>query len=430
MRFWWGVSKPIIHRGAAYVGFSKIGRFGHGFMARTEGAFLRSDNILTEHDPDRIQWQTLPDGEVGLRSPDGPVADEHNLVGLDDGSLYCAYRTIDGALCHAYSRDRGHSWTAPAHAVYAPGGPGIKHPRAAGFVRRLSRGRFILWYHNNGTRWYNSGSNTGSRNIAWLAGGVEREGRLYWGQPEIVLYNDDFRRGSSYPDFIEEGGRLYIVSTQKTDARVVDVEPHLLEGLWSEESAVTREGLLLDLGPGQLDAAGVFSHGKLPDFCGPWQKPAPEQPPLAGRGGLTLELWARFERLGPGQVLADNRGAGGEGLALLVGAAGNVRLELNDGWVAGYWESDAGLLQPGRDHHIVAIVDGGPKVISFVVDGRLCDGGAERPFGWGRFSPFMRDVTGSGRLRVGPADAGMLRLRLYGRYLRTAEALANYRSGP
>jgi hypothetical protein len=76
---------------------------------------------------------------------------------------------------------------------------------------------------------------------------------------------------------------------------------------------------------------------------------------------------------------------------------------------------------------VIAIADGGPKVIMFVVDGVLCDGGEARPYGWGRFSPTMKECTGAGRLRVG--EASISRLRLYGRALRVAEALANYRAG-
>ena len=34
-------------------------------------------------------------------------------------------------------------------------------------------------------------------------------------------------------------------------------------------------------------------------------------------------------------------------------------------------------------------------MISFVVDGRLCDGGDFRQFGWGRFSPHLRHANGS-----------------------------------
>ena len=204
VRFWWSVSKPLIHQGAAYVGFAKVGRFGHGFMAESEGAFLKSTNILTEEDAEKIVWETLPDGEIGLRAPAGPVADEHNIAGLSDGSLYCTYRTIEGYNCHAYSRDGGHTWTEPTYAVYTPGGRRIKHPRAANFVRKLSGGRYILWYHNNGTCWYNNGESRGNRNIAWLCGGKEEGRRINWGQPEIVMYNDQFHLGSSYPDFVEE----------------------------------------------------------------------------------------------------------------------------------------------------------------------------------------------------------------------------------
>jgi len=68
---------------------------------------------------------------------------------------------------------------------------------------------------------------------------------------------------------------------------------------------------------------------------------------------------------------------------------------LNDGRTGSTWESDRGLLQSGRWHHVAIIVDGGPKIITFVVDGRLCDGGQDRQFGWGRFNPQLRsDMEG------------------------------------
>ena len=125
--------------------------------------------------------------------PQGPVADEHNLVGLEDGSLYCVYRTIDGYLAAACSRDCGRSWSPPGYAEYTPGGRGIKHPRAAGFVRKLLGGRYILWYHNNGTRWYNNEATFRNRNVAWLSGGREHDGFLHWSVPEVVVYNDCIR---------------------------------------------------------------------------------------------------------------------------------------------------------------------------------------------------------------------------------------------
>ena len=83
-------------RGPVIFGFAKVGRFCDGFMATSEGWFLRCDNLCVEPDPERLDWQLLPDGDDGLRAPAGPVADEHNPTWLDDGSLCCTYRTVDG----------------------------------------------------------------------------------------------------------------------------------------------------------------------------------------------------------------------------------------------------------------------------------------------------------------------------------------------
>jgi len=81
---------------------------------------------------------------------------------------------------------------------------------------------------------------------------------------------------------------------------------------------------------------------------------------------------------------------------------------------------DHGLLVASAAHHLVAVVDGGPKIISFVVDGRLNDGGDARQFGWGRYSAALRGVGGTA-LRIGD---GVLAVRLYARALLTSEAVA------
>jgi hypothetical protein len=74
----------------------------------------------------------------------------------------------------------------------------------------------------------------------------------------------------------------------------------------------------------------------------------------------------------------------------------------------------------------VITVDGGPKIITFVVDGVLCDGGDQRQFGWGRFSPTLRTPHGSPTLRIARSVQA---LRLYNRPLRTSEAVGNFRAG-
>jgi hypothetical protein len=88
------------------------------------------------------------------------------------------------------------------------------------------------------------------------------------------------------------------------------------------------------------------------------------------------------------------------------------------------------MLKEGRLHHLVVNVDGGPKIITFVVDGILNDGGDYRQFGWGRFSPNLYGINGANLLRVGPnLEGSILSIRLYDRYLTTSQAIGNYRAG-
>lgn len=413
VRFFWGVGKPMIHDGKVYFGFAKVGRFGHGFMATSEGYFLCSENMLTEKDPAKIRWTLLPDGEIGLRAPEGPVADEHNLVALSDGSLYCTYRTIDGHNCHAYSRDGGHTWDGPQYATYTPGGRRIRHPRAANFVRKLGNGKYILWYHNHGGTWYFD------RNPAWLCGGVEREGYIHWSQPEVMLYADDPKTRMSYPDFIEEEERFFIAETQKTVARVHEVDPALLEGLWNqaELQTIAERGLVLDL---QAEEEGSLET----------EAEMPRLPDLSQGDGCAADLWVRFDDLDAGQVILDTRGEDGKGIVLLTTDLGTVRIRLTDGRTECSWDCDREILGTGTWHHVAVSVDGGPKLITFVVDGVLCDGGRYRQFGWGRFNRDLGDVNGAARVRIAPSLHGRLAvLRIYDRYLRISEAVGNFLKG-
>ena len=55
---------------------------------------------------------------------------------------------------------------------------------------------------------------------------------LRWGLPEVILFADDRETRISYPDFIEDGTRLFITETQKSVARVHEVPDWLLSRLW------------------------------------------------------------------------------------------------------------------------------------------------------------------------------------------------------
>jgi hypothetical protein len=428
--FFWGVSKPIAHKGAVYWGWNRITRWGApGVLTRSQGHFMRSDNILTEQDPSKIRWEILPKSDEGLRAPKGPIAEEANLVSLNDGSLYATYRTIDGYLCHAYSRDDGRTWTPPAYASFASGRP-IKHPRAYAPVWKLRNGRYLLWFHNHGgeavhTNEWGKGSYYQSRNPVWVSGGVERNGRIQWSEPEILLYDDDPAVRMSYPDLIEEsaGGqtRYFITETQKTVARVHELDTTLLEGLWRqfENNSLAQRGLILNLSGAQTRAGAGFEMPRLPD--------------LSAGEGFSIDFRIRMKELSPGQVIFDARDKNGKGIALTFSDRFTIRLTLKDGKHESSWDSDPGTypgsLKVNAWQHVTVIVDGGPKLITFVVDGVVCDGGAGRQYGWGHFKAELQDVNGLRQITLAPNLWGELRaLRVYDRPLRTSEAIGNFRA--
>ncbi|MHB9134100.1 MAG: LamG-like jellyroll fold domain-containing protein [Armatimonadota bacterium] len=439
IRFFWNVGRPLILGDAAILCLHKVGAMGEGFFAQSEGAFLRSVNILTETDPAKITFETLPDGDIGLRTPvgGGRIAEEQNIVALSDGSLFCVYRTVDGYPAYAYSRDGGHTWDEPAYLTYTPGGKRIKHPRAANFVWRCANGRYLYWYHNHGgtpiRTLPNGWDPYNDRNPAWLAAGIERDSPngkvIHWSQPEILLYDDDPYIRMSYPDLIEEDGHYYVTETQKCTARLHEIPPLLIDGLFKQHAPgeVALEGLALEC------ASGVI----------PTEVPMPGLPAFLQRdytrsdhgvrdlrAGFSIELQIRFESLQPGQVLLDNHTPAGQGICLRTTAQGSVEIVLNDGRTENRWECDPQLLQANRWHHIAVIVDGGPKIITFLIDGVLCDGGECRQFGWGRFSPHLQQVHGDQLLRIGPSLHGdIAALRIYTRALRTSEMVGNWQAG-
>ncbi len=442
LRFFWNVGRPLpMADGSALMVLHKVGAMGDGFFAKSEGAFLHSPNIMTERDAAKVTFTTLPDGEVGLRAPagGGRVSEEQSVVQLSDGSLFCVYRTIAGWPSTAYSRNGGHSWTPPAWMVREPGGARIKHPRAANFVWRCANGRYLYWFHNHGGPFVGRmpggpdtvgprypGSPYDDRNPAWLMAGEERDtpdGRvIVWSQPEIALYDDDPFIRMSYPDLVEDGGEYYLTETQKTIGRVHRLPKALVEGLFgqSTNAAVAREGLLAE----QLTPAATLAMPRLPELL-TRDTTRGDNGAKDLRAGFSLELAFTPTSLDAGQVLFDSRDATGRGIALATVAGGALRLSLCDGRQTATWDSDQGVLRAGAPTHVVAAVDGGPKIITFVVNGVLCDGGEQRQFGWGRYSPTLRTPHGSSSAKLAPAVTA---LRIYGRALRTSEAVGNRRA--
>jgi hypothetical protein len=314
-------------------------------------------------------------------------------VSLSDGTLYALYRTTDGYLCAATSRDRGLSFTPPAYATYRPGGRAIKNPRAFAFARRFSNGKYLLWFHNNGGEAVHALPHWDyyqDRNPGWVCGGEERSGTIHWSEPEILLYDEDARMRFSYPDFIEEDGKFWITATNKEVARCHPIDRTLLDGLWAQPNNRERA-------PGFQAQQGIL-------------KPEP---------GFAVDFRIRFQELTPDQVLIE-----APGFILKTGPRFNLIVQVHDA----QWESDygthAGTLRTETEHHIGLIADGGPRLLLWLVDGLLNDGGATRQFGWGRYRAGLPELN-LAKARLHPAVRNFY---CYDRALRVSEMVGNSRA--
>jgi hypothetical protein len=431
-QYFWCIDKPVVAKGKVFFGLPKV---HNGFVLDAdEGWVICSDNILSESDPAKIHWETLPDGEDGVYNPDhGPIQEEQNIEVLSDGTLYMANRTSMGHPAYAVSRDGGHTWSKPQFMRYA-NGKLMKTPRACPRLWKASNGKFLFWFHNDS---YPGWGNASNRNPVWVSGGIEADGDIKWSQPEILLYDDDYTMlGMSYPDFIEQDGRYWASETQKTVARVHEINAAFLDGLWNQPVARTaaRQGIVYE-SSAPLSAGGSFALPALPSL---------------ENGGFSIDFWLKLDDVAPGQVLLSSFGKRVRGFRITTAANNALKLDLHDGQVRRWidvldstnpganarsirqwdWTSDDWVLQAGRLHHVVVIVDGLSDIVSIVVDGVLCDGGESRIQGWWRLLPRMFELNDEGICTVGANVAGQItHLRIYDRYLGTSEAVGNYRAG-
>lgn len=427
IQFFWTVAIPIIHKDAVYLPLAKVGNFGDGFMESGSGAILKSSNLLTEKDPSKIKWETLPEGNKGLLPPEGLVADEHNIVSLDNGGLYCVYRTNRGHNVHTYSYDDGRTWTKPEWATYTPGGKIMKQPRCFNKVYKFKNGKYVLFFHNNSTRNY-SHHPIGNRNPTWMAGGIEKDGKIYWSQPEIFLYDLNYSNGISYPDWIEDNGEYYFTETQKTIARIHKIPAEYLEMLWNqaENKSLTSKGLALELKGTDCKAGQAFK--------------MPELGRLVNGNGFSLEFRLKTGKIKSDQLILDTRrqetdGYGatakykGNGMKITLLKNGSIEIILDDGRTPLLWSTGPGTIGQMKEHHLVFIIDAQAKVLSIMIDGDLWDGG-ERGFGYARFNPYLYDVNGEEEPAFSKEFKGQINtFRVYNRSLYSSEAIGNYRSG-
>jgi len=110
----------------------------------------------------------------------------------------------------------------------------------------------------------------------------------------------------------------------------------------------------------------------------------------------------RFDLTVPenGTVLFSNMDENGKGLkAVYNNTTTRIEFTLGDGHCISRFDCEKGVLAPDTVHNVAIIVDGGPHVIEFIIDGLLCMAD-DRMFGFGRYTQFMQDINGKPELEI------------------------------
>lgn len=365
----WNVSKPFFKDGKFYHAMIKF-RYGDGnYIARSEGVLLVSDNLASERNPAKIRWETLPEGTKGITAPagGGPIAEEQCFVPLSDGTLFCVFRTTDGAPGCTYSRDGGRSWE-PSDYLRYPDGRKVKHVRAATFLWKYTENRYLYWFHNDG------GTSWDGRNPAWVSAATEidtpRGKRLSFSEPRILLYDRDPNLGISYPDMLLLGGKCYISETQKSITRMHEIPTAFLERLWEPDTCGER----------------IFS-ATAEKLCSGEPIVLP-QGVFDGKQIITLCMDADLTNLPAGTVLlkavSDEPNGSKAEWRLESDENGALRVLCQKDAV-----SSAAPIQRervlGGKHRLSVTFDASADVLHAASDGVFLDGGEEYRRGWSRF---------------------------------------------
>lgn len=411
VQIFWGVGKPVKVDKGMMFGFSRIGEY---MLEFSEGWFYYCGNIDNEKNPDKLKWELLPEGDHGVRSPNwGGIQAEHCIVQLHSKDLYTSFRTTQGVPLESYSKDKGKTWSSP-EPLKDYLGRNLRNPRANTKVWKSKvNGKYLLWYHNNGEK------NFYHRNPAWVSAGIEKDGKIIWSQPEIILYKELEARGMSYPDLIQQDGQYWVTQTEKTEARCHKIPNEFLEKLWQQHTIneAATKGLKIDWI--NENPAIKKDSVKLPII------PSVDQ----GQGfTATVRLKLNLD-MAKGTILVDSRDESGKGFWMETSDYYSVKFSISDGNKTSEWESDRNILQirSYMEQDVTVIADFRSKVIMFITDGKLSDGGNYRGFGWGRIDKEMKDVS-TDWLKIDKNRKSITGVQFYDRPLMVTEAIGNYRA--
>lgn len=309
----------------------------------------------------------------------------------------------------------------------------LRNPRGAITPIRLKDDCFALLFYNNG---HTDKVGYVGRLVYWLTLGIVNtdEKSIVWSQPELVLWwdgilldnrenwNEDWAivDGAGYADFQEmPNGNLAFVESNKLTVRYHEIPCSVLEAMKTQlktQNISQNKNLANKTIRRKYQQDLVYNYSKEENVTPPNR--APVLPDLRSGGGFTFSIAIDFSKLlskskGEDDILIrcfstvsgalDEEAAPDitKGYEIVLTTHGRLRLSITDGFKTSFdFEVDFQSIQ--EDYYKVNvdnkmsvasfIVDGGPKVVSCVINDRLYNA---FPSGWKFFPREFGEIGGS-----------------------------------
>ena len=313
----------------------------------------------------------------------------------------------------------------------------LRNPRGAITPIKLSDGYFALLYYNNS---YTDKVGYVGRLVYWLTlGNMTKDNKsIFWSQPEIVLWwdgilldnrenwNEDWAivDGAGYADFQElPNGNLSFVESNKLTVRYHEIPASvlaLMKNQVEKRQTLPKETLNNPIFPIKYQQDMVYNYIKLENVIAPNR--APVLPDLRAGGGFTFCIGLDFNKLYSKDHIEDQTlikslstvsGALDEeeapditkGYEIVFTKEDRLRLSITDGF-KGSFDFEVDFRSTQEDYYKVKdgskismvsfVVDGGPKVVSCIINDRLYNA---FPCGW-KFLPREFGEIGGSNINV------------------------------
>lgn len=179
--------------------------------------------------------------------------------------------------------------------------------------------------------------------------------------------------------------------------------------------------MILDWNRNNLTGLQGINNPNLPDFYIS-DKDKINKGGKLSRAGFTVELQLKNENITE-QILLDSRDKWSKGWSLKLKEDMSLEFGMSDGRTSSIWTGDPGQIKEGCEQFVTVIVDGGPNLIMFIVDGLLNDGDKYKQFGWGSFNPYMQSINNYSELQV---SESVTSLKVFDRAMTITESIGNF----